>query len=61
MIGMILVVILMFFMATLATDSLRWGLGITLFMILAMVSMTWALIVLVLSLTFLFLSEHRPQ
>ena len=58
---MIIFLILMFFMATLAADSLWWGLGITLFMVLAMVSMTWALIVLVLSLTFLFLSEHHLQ
>jgi hypothetical protein len=56
---MIIFLILMLFMATLATDSLRWGLGITLFMVLAMVSMYWALIIFAVFLVSLFLVQYH--
>lgn len=60
MLGMFILLVVMFVVATLATESFAWGLGITLFICLAIVSMYWAFIVLVLSVTFLFLSQYRP-
>jgi hypothetical protein len=61
MIGLIITLVLLYFAAVIATDSLWWGLGVVLFIILAMFSVTWAFIVLVLSLAFLFLSQRHLQ
>ena len=61
MLGMIIILLFISFGAILATDSLWWGLGITVFICLAIVSMISALIVLVPFLIFLSLSEHHLQ
>ena len=61
MIGMILLLILMFVAATIATDSPKWGLAITLFICLSIVSMYVAFIVLVLAVIFLSLSQGHLE
>jgi hypothetical protein len=61
MVSLIILLLLMFVFAVIATDSFWWGLGITLFICLAMYSMYWAFIFLVLSVASLFLVQGRPE